>query len=115
MSEQLRIAGNIQSYMIGLDGLDWIGLDWLYLRPLLQLEHCSESSANNPNERPRTIKGKSLLIIWSVSIHVLRHLCLQFGSHLGEDPKSVLKMGQKGSIYNIYEEFIHTGSGPRGD
>ena len=38
MSEQLRIAGNIQSYMLG---------DWLYLRPLLQLEHCSESSANN--------------------------------------------------------------------
>ena len=40
VSEQLKTAGNIQSYMS--DG--WIG--WIYPRPLLQLEHCSESGAN---------------------------------------------------------------------
>ena len=40
VSEQLKTAGNIQSYMS-----DW--MDWKYPRPLLQLEHCSESGANN--------------------------------------------------------------------
>ena len=28
---------NSQSYL--RDGRDWIGLDWIYLRPLLRLEH----------------------------------------------------------------------------
>ena len=38
VSEQLRTAENIQSYLSDCIGLD--GLDWLYHRPLLQLEHC---------------------------------------------------------------------------
>ena len=64
MSEQLRIAGNIQSYMSD-------GLDWIYHRPLLQLEHCSESSANNVVKMtiPEMKNTKVTLIMSSVQVN----------------------------------------------
>ena len=37
--------------------------DWIYPRPLLQLEHCSESSANNKNACSRKVRESAL--VWS--------------------------------------------------